>query len=68
MRVFNDRGEGRVLLDDGAVAEGPVFSAACAGAGGSDGCSPENDGDVVGEDEPGEGAEGARGWGDGSCC
>ena len=68
VRVFDERGDGGVLLDNGAVAEGPVFSTACAGTGGANGGSPEDDGDVVGEDNPSEGLEGARGWGGGRCC
>ena len=51
---------GGMVLDDSAVAERPVISAACAGAGGAHGCSPEHDGDVVGEDGPGIAIHGSR--------
>jgi hypothetical protein len=44
------RGEG----DDLAVAEGPMISASCTGAGGADEGSPEDDEDVAGDYGPGE--------------
>ena len=48
------------VLEDGSVAEGPVVSAAGSGTGGADDCSPEDDGDEVGEDGPGKVAESWR--------
>ena len=58
---LDDGGDGRVMLDDGAVAERPVVAAAGAGACGADGGAPDDDGDVIGEDTPGEAAQ-SRGW------
>jgi hypothetical protein len=59
--------DGGVVLDQGSVAEGPVVATASAGAGGADGRSPNDDGDVVGEDGPGEAAERAGRLRGGAC-
>src|SRR5271157_6038143 len=50
---LDEGGGGGVVLNDRAIAERPVISAACAGAGGAYGCSRKNDGDVVDKDSPG---------------
>lgn len=51
---LDEGGEGSVMLQDGSVAKGPVVAASGAGAGGADGGSPDDDGDVISEDAPGE--------------
>jgi hypothetical protein len=58
---------GGMMLDHGSIAEGPMVAAASAGAGGADGGSPDDDGDVVREDEPGETAERGGGMGCRGC-
>jgi hypothetical protein len=70
MRELDKGREGRMMLNDGSVAEGPVVAASCAGAGGTDSRSPDDDGNVIGEYCPGEapqrgGRAGCRGSGNG---
>ena len=61
VRELDDGVCGGGVLKDGSVAERPVIAAACAGAGGADHGSPENDGDEIGEHGPGEAAKSGRG-------
>ena len=67
VRELNEGGDPGMVLHEGAVAEGPVVAAACAGAAGSDGGSPDDDGNVVSEDSPGEAAQRGRRAGNGEC-
>ena len=57
---LDEGGDPGMVLHEGAIAERPVVAAAGAGAGGADRGTPDDDGNVVSEDAPGEAAQGCR--------
>lgn len=61
VRELDEGSDPRMVLHEGAIAEGPVVAAAGAGAGGADRRTPDDDGNVVRKDSPGEAAQ-RCGW------